>query len=113
MRPVKKTLWAVLPVLLVSCGSPTPRHPALSPLTAMELLRFDTKAQNRLRAIKARDPRCEFKVELPDQAANPTSIQVDHVVSCGGNNRLKEFDTSVEFTFNKTAQRWEISRFGP
>lgn len=79
----------------------------------MELLRFDTNAQNRLLVIKKRDPRCEYKVELPDQSSHPTSIQADHVVSCGGNNRLKEFDTSVEFAYNKESQRWEISRFGP
>jgi hypothetical protein len=109
---VYKQLCLPLALALASCSTPKPAHPGLTPLAAEQLLHFDTRAQNRLKYIKSRNPICDFKVVLPDQSAHPDTITVEHVVNCGGRTDLKEFDSSVEFQWNKTTNEWELSYFG-
>jgi hypothetical protein len=55
---------------------------------------------------------CEYVLHLPDQGAHQDSIEVDHIVSCGGRTDLKAFDASVEYEWNKAKGSWEISHFG-
>ena len=62
--------------------------------------------------MKTQNPTCEFKVILPDQSSHPDTVTVDHVVNCGGRTDLKEFDSNVEFQWNKTTNEWELSYFG-
>lgn len=104
--------FLILTLVMAACSPPPPQHPKLTPMTANELLRFNTRAQNWIKFVKKQNPVCEFRLELPDQNAHPDWVSVDHIVSCGGNNHIAAFDASVEFQYNKTAKRWEIVRFG-
>ena len=96
---------------LISCGSPKPTTPALTPQTAAELLQYNNKAKDWLTYVKKQNPACEYKLDLPDQSAQPTSIDLDHIVSCAGRPSPKEFDASVSFVYDKDAGHWVITRF--
>jgi hypothetical protein len=98
---------------MLACSSTPakPDVPALSPQTAASLLQFDNKAKNWIEYVKRKDPTCEYKVDLPDQANQPTEIDLDHVILCGGRPSPKEFDASVVFSYDKTQQRWVLTRF--
>jgi hypothetical protein len=109
---VRTFFFIALALTMAGCSPPPPQHPKLTPMTANELLRFNTRAQNWIQFVKKQNPACEYRLELPDQNAHPDWVEVDHIVSCGGNNRMAAFDASVEFQYNKTTKRWEISRFG-
>lgn len=77
----------------------------------MSLLRYNPKAQTWITYVKKNNSSCDYKLELPDQMAQPTSIDLDHIVSCGGRPSPKEFDASVSFEFDKNTQKWAITRF--
>ena len=95
-----------------ACSSPRPTHPALSPGAAQQLLRYDTRAANHLKSIQSQDRTCVYQVNLPDQSNHPDSVEVDHIAFCSGRSDLKQFDTRVEFQWNKAENKWEISHFG-
>ncbi len=110
----KVTSFAILlgSIIVASCGAP-PRAavPALTPENAMALLRYNPKAQTWITYVKKQNPTCDYKLELPDQMAQPTSIDLDHIVVCGGRPSPKEFDASVSFEFDRSKQKWVIRRF--
>ena len=54
-----------------------PEHPSLTPLTASELLRNNTTAQNRLLAIKRQDRTCEYKLDVPADQAGARGLGSD------------------------------------
>jgi hypothetical protein len=97
--------------ILFSCGAPKPTTPALTPQTAAELLQYNNKAKDWLIYVKKQNPACEYKLDLPDQISQPTSIDLDHIVSCAGRPSPKEFDASVSFAYDKAAGHWVITRF--
>jgi hypothetical protein len=97
--------------ILFSCGSPKPTTPALTPQTAAALLQYNNKAKDWLTYVKKQNPACEYKLDLPDQTSQPTSIDLDHIVYCAGRPSPKEFDASVSFVYDKAAGRWVITRF--
>jgi hypothetical protein len=110
---VRKLLWLPLVMMAASCTAPRTEHASLTPLTAAQLLRNDTPAQNRMKEIQRQDRTCEYKLEVPpDQKAHPDWVQVDHVVTCGGNTHPAAYDASIEFQFNKQTKEWEITRLG-
>ncbi len=61
--------------------------------------------------VKKQNAACEYKLDLPDQTAQPTSIDLDHIVSCANRPSPKEFDASVSFAFDPDTQKWAIKRF--
>lgn len=112
----KSVKWLVLLLLgmaiLSSCGSaPKPAVPALTPENAAAMLRNYPKAQTWITYVKRHNPACDYRLDLPDQSAQPTTIDLDHIVVCGASASPKEFDASVSFEYDKTAQHWVISRF--
>lgn len=99
--------------LLASCG-PAPHKadvPSLNPETASQLLHFDHKADAWLTYVKKQNPACIYQVDLPDQSAHPTEIDIQHLVTCGGRPAPKEFEASVSFAYDPGTQKWTISRF--
>jgi hypothetical protein len=99
-------------VILAGCSAPPPPPtPALSPQTAGGLLHYNNRAENWLKFIKKRDPTCDYKIELPDQSSHPSAIDLDHIVWCSNRPAPKELNASVQFVYDKAAQRWVILRF--
>lgn len=106
------SLFAFACLAFLGCGAPPkPAVPALTPETAMSLLRFNPKAQTWLIYVKKQNPTCDYSLELPDQASQPTSLDLKHIVSCGGRPSPMELDASVSFEYDKNAQKWIITRF--
>jgi hypothetical protein len=98
--------------LLCACsGTKKPDVPSLNEQLATELLHFDHKADAWLTYVKKQNPACGYRVDLPDQSSHPTEIDIDHLVSCGGRPAPKEFDATVTFVYDPTAQRWKVGRF--
>ncbi len=103
---------AGLPLLvIVSCGPPKAEIPSLTPQTAATLLEFSPKAKVWLEHVRKENPACEYKLDIPDQTNHPTTVDVDHAVSCGGRPSPRELDASVTFSYDKASGRWTISRF--
>lgn len=98
-------------VLLAGCGSPKPRVPSLTPEQANELLHYNAKAETWMIHVKKQDPSCEYRLDLPDQTSQPTTIDLDHIVYCGNRPSGKEFDAAVSFAYDAQAQKWVIARF--
>ena len=117
MPPVKKLPDCV--ALLTCCilsfsgcsGPPKPTVPALTPENAAALLQEYPKAQTWISYVKKQNASCDYRLDLPDQASQPTTLDLDHIVLCGGRPSPKEFDASVSFEYDKGAQRWAVSRF--
>ena len=103
---------ALAAAITTGCGSAPPSHPPLSPQVAQQLLRYNTRAANHLKFVQHENPACEYVLQLPDQSPHQDSIEVDHIVSCGGRTDLKAYDASVEYTWNKATGTWEITHFG-
>jgi hypothetical protein len=101
--------FAVL--LALSCSPPKPTVPALNPEQAASLLQFNNRAQGWLTYVKKNNATCQYRLDLPDQSSNPTTIDLDHIVVCGGRPAPKEFDASVSFEYDKAAGTWKITRF--
>jgi len=111
MPDVKKIPPLGIALLMLGCSSPPPPTPSLNPEQAMSLLQFDHKADSWMTFVKKNNPACGYKINLPDQSAHPTEIDIDHIVWCGNAPSPKEFDASVVFVYDKATQRWTISRF--
>lgn len=111
MLVVRTIAYAAPLLLLAACSKPKPQVPQLTPQGAAALLQFDNKAHNWITYVRKHDPTCEYKVDLPDQSNQPTEIDIDHVVSCGGRPAPKEYDASVVFTYDASQSRWAIQRF--
>ena len=111
-RVMTKLPLLAIAALSAGCTPKVPPHPALSPMTAERILHFDGKAQNRLKQIQSQDRTCDFRLQLPDQGTHPDTVEVDHVVSCGGRNDLVQFDANAEFSWNKERGQWELTHFG-
>ncbi len=97
---------------LAACSPPKPAIPPLSPEVAQQLIRYDTRATNHLKFVQSQMPGCEYVLHLPDQASHPQSVEVDHIVSCGGRTDLKAYDASAEFQWNQAQGHWELYHFG-
>ena len=112
MLHVKKIGLTCGAALMVACsGTKKADVPPLSTQAAAELLQFDNKAHNWLQYVQKHDKTCEYKVDLPDQASQPTEIDADHIMWCGGRQSSKEYDASAVFTYDKEHQRWILARF--
>lgn len=99
-------------LLLVSCGGPPkPVTPSLNPQQAAELLHYNNKAQNWLKVVRKQNAACDYRLELPDQSAHPTTIDLDHIVVCGTQPSPRELDASVSYAYDQSQGRWVISRF--
>jgi hypothetical protein len=112
---MRKTLSRVAVVvsiaLLGGCGTPKPRVPSLTPEGANELLHYSAKAETWMIHVRKQDPSCEYRLDLPDQTSQPTTIDLDHIVYCGNRPSSKEFDAAVSFAYDPQAQKWVITRF--
>ena len=113
VKRIIEFLFCIAPVLAITgCGSaPKPSVPALTPENAAAILRNYQKAQDWMTYVRRNNPGCEYRLDLPDQSNQPTTIDLDHIVICGGAPSPKEFDASVSFEYDKNAQRWVVSRF--
>lgn len=98
-------------LVLGACSPPKPRVPSLTPEGANELLHYNPKAETWMIHIKKQDPSCEYRLDLPDQTSQPTSIDLDHIVYCSNRPSSKEFDAAVSFAYDPQAQKWVIARF--
>jgi lactam utilization protein B len=77
----------------------------------MTLLNLDSKAKNWLTHVQKENPACGYHVEIPDQSNQPTTIDVEHVVSCGGKPAPRDLDATVSFRWDPQVGHWVISRF--
>lgn len=98
-------------LLLASCTPPKEETPALTPQTAAALLQFNAKAKVWLEHVRKSDPTCGYKLDLPDQTNHPTTLDVDHAVSCNGRPSPRELDASISFSFDKASGHWVVTRF--
>ena len=107
-----KLLGCLAPfLLLAACAPPKPKTPSLTPETAAQLLQYNNKAKDWLIYVKKQNPACEYRLDLPDQIAGPTQIDLDHIVLCGNRPSPKEFDAAVSFAFDPDTQKWMVTRF--
>lgn len=111
MHAMGKVAGILSLVLLVACGPPKARVPSLTPENAAELLHYNNKAQDWIKYVKRQDASCDYKLDLPDQTNQPTTIDLDHIVVCGNRPSPKEFDASVSFAYDNDQQHWVITRF--
>lgn len=100
-------------LLLWSCGGgpAKPTTPPLTEGTAIALLQLNNRAKGWLEHVKKENAACDYKIELPDQASNPTTIDLDHIVFCGGRPAPKALDATVSFVYDQNAGHWTITRF--
>ena len=98
-------------ILVTSCGPPKAEIPSLTPQAAATLLEFSPKAKVWLEHVKKENPSCEYKLDIPDQTNHPTTVDVDHAVSCGGRPSPRELDAAVSFAYDQASGHWTISRF--
>jgi hypothetical protein len=98
-------------LLVAACGTPKPRVPSLGPEEANSLLHYNPKAETWMIHVKRADPSCEYRLDLPDQTSQPTTIDLDHIVYCGNRPSPKEFDAAVSFAYDPTTGKWSITRF--
>lgn len=96
---------------LAACSAPKPTTPPLTLQTATELLQYSPKAKTWLTYVQKQNAGCSYNLVLPDQTAQPTTIDLDHIVSCGGRPSPKEYDASVSFEYDKAAGHWVVTRF--
>ncbi|MFL6352215.1 MAG: hypothetical protein ACJ74Z_10245 [Bryobacteraceae bacterium] len=108
---VTKLVCLIGLVFLAACSPPPPPTPSLTPQNAAGLLHYNNRAENWLKFVKKRDPSCGYKLEIPDQSSHPSAIDLDHIVWCANRPAPKELDASVQFVYDKAAQRWVILRF--
>ena len=98
-------------LVCAACGPTKPEIPSLTPQLAAELLHYNNNAANWLTTVKNRNPSCDYHLELPDQHAHPTQIDLQHIMWCGNAPSPPEFNASVSFEYDAAAQHWVIKRF--
>lgn len=99
-------------LFLLACGGPPKATvPALNPEQANELLRYSPKAADWLTYVRKQNPGCAYHIDLPDQASQPTEIDLDHIMWCGAAVSPREFDASVVFIYDKASGTWKLQRF--
>ena len=100
-------------LLLGSCSStpPKPTTPPLTLGTATALMQMNPKSKNWLEHVKKQNASCNYKLDIPDQASRPTTIDLDHIVVCGGRPSPKELDASISFAYDEASGHWVITRF--
>lgn len=108
---VNKSFFVLGLFVLASCTPPKPQIPALTPQAAAGLLQFNASAKTWLIHVRKEDPTCTYKLDLPDQTSHPTTVDVDHIVSCGGRPSPRALDATVTFKYDEAAARWVVSRF--
>lgn len=74
-------------------------------------MHYNNKAENWMIYVHKNNPTCRYTLDLPDQSSNPTQIDLDHIVTCGGRPSPKEFDASVSFAYDPGQQKWVVKRF--
>ncbi len=110
MKPI--ALLSGLLCFTVACGTaPKSEIPALTPQAAAALMQLNPKAKVWLEHVRKQNPACDYKLDLPDQASNPTTIDIDHAVSCSNRPSPRELDATVSFAYDKAAGHWIITRF--
>lgn len=104
---------ALLLAFALGCSSPPrrPSVPALTPQEAAELLHYNSQAQGWLTYVRRQNPSCTYNLELPDQRAHPTEIDLNHTVFCSGRPAPTEFDAAVSFVYDPNQHAWVIKRF--
>jgi hypothetical protein len=109
---VKKLLAAGCLLFAAACSSHKKATiPALNPEQANALLHYDTRAANWLTYVRKQNPACGYHIELPDQSAQPTEIDLDGIVWCGASPGPREYSASVVFLYDKAEGRWKLGRF--
>ena len=106
-----KATFCVGLLVLAGCSAPKPTIPALTPGEAAELLHYNNKAVNWMMYVKKQNAACDYKLDLPDQTTQPTSIDLDHIVVSSGRPAPRELDAAVSFAYDKDTQKWSITRF--
>ncbi len=107
-----KVAGVLLVLFFAGCSSkPKPTIPSLTPEGASELLHYNTQAEAWMVHVKKQDASCEYKLDLPDQSAHPSALDLDHIVLCGNRPSPKEYDASVSFAYDPDKQQWVIARF--
>lgn len=97
--------------MLTACSPPKPVVPSLTPGLAVALLQQNNRSKNWLEGVKRQNPACSYRVELPDQSAHPTVIDVQQIVYCGAQPAPRVMNASVSYRYDKESGRWVISRF--
>lgn len=111
---VKKRLVATFACILLASACSAPKKedvPSLTPQAAAALLQLNPKSKNWLTRVKRENPVCEYRIELPDQSAHPTTIDVARIIMCGTQPAPRSLDATVTYTYDKAAGHWVISRF--
>jgi hypothetical protein len=108
---VKKSTFVLGLAVLASCTPEKPQTPALTPQAASGLLQYNPKAKTWLIHVQKESPNCVYKLDLPDQTSHPTTIDVDHIVSCGGRPSPRALDATVTFKYDEAAAHWVVARF--
>lgn len=101
----------VLAFALACSSPPRPTTPALTPQIAGELLQYDTQAQTWLTYVRRQNPSCDYKLDLPEQRAHPTEVDLSHIMWCGNRPAPTEFDASVSFMYDANRHQWVIRKF--
>lgn len=113
MRYCAPFAGAVVFAFALGCSSPPrrPSIPALTPQIAGELLQYSNDAQRWLTYVRRQNPSCDYHIDLPEQRAHPTEIDLSHVMWCGGRQAPREFDAAVSFIYDANRHEWVIKRF--
>lgn len=111
MHAMSKVVYAALILFLAGCSKPKPTIPSLTPEGAAQLLHYNTNAEAWMIHVKKQDATCEYRLDLPDQTAHPSALDLDHIVFCGSRPSPKEYDASVSFAYDPDKQQWVIARF--
>jgi hypothetical protein len=98
-------------LFFAACSAPKQSVPSLTPGVAAALLQLNPKSKNWLTGVKRQNPACEYRVELPDQSAHPTVIDVQGIVYCGAQPAPRSMNATVSYRYDKESGRWVISRF--
>lgn len=75
------------------------------------MLHYNNQAQAWLTYVRKQNASCTYTLDLPDQRSQPTEIDLNHIVSCGGRPAPTEFDAAVSFVYDPNKGAWVIKRF--
>ena len=74
-------------------------------------MQVNAKAKTWLEHVRKENASCDYKLDIPDQASHPTTIDLDHIVVCGGRPSPMALDASISFAYDQNAGHWVITRF--